>query len=391
MAREEKSLKFMLWLFDAFLYVRFWAVGSVAARKKGLRDKERKKLLRTAFLLSPEVEVEVNDQVITVKKGARETKERKMFSKTINLGASTKKTSPSKSIFRLGSVSLIDSLQVPLINLQRSAYNYVHGERRQKRGRKRNASENNDAIKNGNKSRARMHMKVFHLCDFCVQLAVRKVQLTLHLFDILAQKVSEKRSERRETRIRWKPKLWNEIIFGSLFAHTSHGGAQTCCTSSFPRFLKSLAAAEIFCAMQTSHRMKCLCKRKAGCAPRLLPATFSFTGPTEKKSFWEKFTVNRLNSPLENSEIIDKSQSEFTKSPAESKNFSRRPVDRKSLNFWCFFVLRITSQATEVDWKRLHCVTMDNTHARSSFRCLFRRRRNRKCSAQVHLSSTNVM
>lgn len=49
-----------------------------------------------------------------------------------------------------------------------------------------------------------MHMKLFHLCDFYVQLAVRKVQLTLHLFDKLAKKVSEKRSERRETRIRWK-------------------------------------------------------------------------------------------------------------------------------------------------------------------------------------------
>lgn len=133
-----------------------------------------------------------------------------------------KKSSPSKSIFRLGSVSLIDSLQVPLINLQRSAYNYVHRKRRQKRGRKRNASENNDAIKNGNKSRARMHMKLFHLCDFYVQLAVRKVQLTLHLFDKLAKKVSAKWSERRETRIRWKKSYETKNHFRVIIRTHTH-------------------------------------------------------------------------------------------------------------------------------------------------------------------------
>lgn len=97
-------------------------------QQKGLK-RYKKNRLRTAFLLSLEVEVEVNDQVITVKTGERETKERKMFSKTINLRAA-EKSSPSKSIFRLGSAPLIDSLQVPLINLQRSACNYVRREKK---------------------------------------------------------------------------------------------------------------------------------------------------------------------------------------------------------------------------------------------------------------------
>lgn len=124
------------------------------------------------------------------------------------------------------------------------------GKRRQKQGRKRNAGENDDAIKNGNKSRARMHMKLFHLCDFYVQLAVRKVQLTLHLFNKLARKVSEKRSGKRETWVRWKKcgkSYETKSFFGSLYAHTPHGRAQTCCTS-FPRFLKvSRSCRNVLC------------------------------------------------------------------------------------------------------------------------------------------------
>lgn len=243
MAREEKSLKFMLWLFDAFLYVRFWAVGSMAARKKGLRDIKRKKSLENTFLLSPEVEVEVNDHVITVKKGGRETKERKMFLKTINLWFQRKKSSPSKSIFRLGSVSLIDSLQVPLINLQRSAYNYVRRERRQKRGRKRNASENNDAIKNGNKSRARIHMKLFHLCDFYVQVTVRKVQLTLHLSDKLAKKSEWEKKQKTWDADKVEAELWNEKkSFSGHYSHTAWRGSNLL-HKQLPKISKSLSCS----------------------------------------------------------------------------------------------------------------------------------------------------
>lgn len=164
------------------------------------------------------------------------------------------------------------------------------GKRRQKQGRKRTAGENNDAIKNGNKSRARMHMKLFHLCDFYVQLAVRKVQLTLHL---LARKVSEKRSGIRETWMRWKKcgkKLWNEIIFRVIIR--SHTAWQ--CTNLLHKLLKiskSLSQLQQCFVQrkqqQASHRMICLCKRKASCAP-WVPKFFTFSFTKTRKKFLRK-------------------------------------------------------------------------------------------------------